>query len=228
MGQTVTLHDYVKSELLKAGHNEFMDESGKLIFFDRSKQIVNKLIQYDSDVQAVMDDLFTLTVLDDPAHDQHFKRVFLTRFMHRQIKRQTIEAFQALLVSTVLTHQPYIQSLYADLDKYVTQKQLSDNRTNQQNTQESDGQTSTDNRQAFSDLPGNTVNLDVTDTVMASANDNTISRNSQTNKQESKGQTDTDSHSESIQYNLDTLMKSNGLLDRLLIQFDLACFKQSW
>ena len=228
MGQTVTLHDYVKSELLKAGHNEFMDENGKLIFFDSSKQIMGKLIQYDSDVQAVMDDLFTLSVLDDPVHDQHFKRVFLTRFMHRQIKRQTIEAFQALLVSTVLTHQPYIKSLYADLDKYVTQKQQSDNTTRQQNTQASDGQTATDNRQAFSDLPGNTVNLDVTDTVMASANDNTISRNSQTNKQESKGQTDTDSHSESTQYNLDTLMKSNGLLDRLLIQFDLACFKQSW
>src|SRR5699024_6908441 len=51
------------------------------------------------------------------------------------------------------------------------------------------GNTTTDNRQARSDLPQNRVNLDVNNTIMATANENDISRNKQTNSQDTEGST---------------------------------------
>ena len=56
--------------------------------------------------------------------------------------------------------------------------------TTQDTTQTVTGNTTSDNRQARSDLPQNRVNLDVNNTLMASANENEISRNKQTNTQD--------------------------------------------
>ena len=56
--------------------------------------------------------------------------------------------------------------------------------TTQDTTQSVNGNTTSDNRQARSDLPQNRVNLDVNNTLMATANENEISRNKQTNTQD--------------------------------------------
>ena len=56
--------------------------------------------------------------------------------------------------------------------------------TSQDTTQTVNGNTTSDNRQARSDLPQNRVNLDVNNTLMATANENEISRNKQTNDQD--------------------------------------------
>ena len=56
--------------------------------------------------------------------------------------------------------------------------------TTQDTTQTVTGNTTSDNRQARSDLPQNRVNLDVNNTLMATANENEISRNKQTNNQD--------------------------------------------
>ena len=56
--------------------------------------------------------------------------------------------------------------------------------TTQDTNQTVNGVTTSDNRQARSDLPQNRVNLDVNNTLMATANENEISRNKQTNTQD--------------------------------------------
>src|SRR5699024_4319226 len=56
--------------------------------------------------------------------------------------------------------------------------------TKQDTTQSVNGNTTSDNRQARCDLPQNRVNLDVNNTLMATANENEISRNKQTNDQD--------------------------------------------
>ena len=56
--------------------------------------------------------------------------------------------------------------------------------TTQDTNQTVNGVTTSDNRQARSDLPQNRVNLDVNNTLMATANENEISRNKQTNNQD--------------------------------------------
>jgi len=225
---TTTLFKYVQSELIKDGNNEIVehDESGyfdpplNFLWFDDEKQFINKIIRYDEDVEKIVNDLFAGLSLDNEVYDKHFKRTFINRFGIRQINRQTIESFKMELVSTFMIHQDYINRMYEDMDLFITQS----GKTEQQNTQLNDGSTITDSRSAFADLPQSHVNLDVDDTNMSSATDNTISRNKQKNNSTTDGETVTDYKS----YDLDQLFKSSGVLEQVLNEFDRKCFLQVW
>src|SRR5699024_5058452 len=63
---------------------------------------------------------------------------------------------------------------------------------------------------------------------MDHATDNTISRNKQKNKQETEGETSGKTESENKTYQLDELLKSNGLLEQVYDIFDRKCFLQVW
>lgn len=217
---TTTLFNVLQAELIKKGLNEFENDVGEFVFFNKDYQFMQKIIAYDADVSEIMDQLFYGLQLATVESDTHFKKNFLLRFINRQINRQTIEAFQMELMNTFLTNEAFINRVYQDLEKYVTNQSIADQRNNQVN----DGTTTTDNRQAFADLPQNTVNINVDDTVMTSASDNTISRNKQTNQQATDGTTTT----ESATYQLDQLLKTNGIMEHIFTVFDSKCFLQVW
>jgi len=225
---TTTLFNIIRSELIKKGCAEIVDKNGELVFFNEDVQFTKKILSYDQDVSEVVDKLFSGTTLNDPGHDQHFKKTFLLRFVNRRINRQTVEAFQMELLSTFLTNEDFVNRVYADAEKYVTQTSTTDQQNKQQNKQSTDGSTVSDNRQAFSELPQNSVNLDVDDTVMESANDNTISRNKQVNRQNTGGTTSGESSGENRSYSLDELMKSSGLMEELFNIFERKCFMLTW
>ena len=256
---TTTLYKIVQSELYSQGHNhEIVDKEGNLVFFDNDFQVMSKIMSYDDDVKNIMNNIFNGLQLVTPEHDQHFKKTFFFRFINREINRQTVESFMFELTATFLTNQDYINRIYSDMEKYI----LGYSETNQDNSQDSNdlktstsknnsnniseststGNTTTDNRQARSDLPQNSVNLDVNNTVMRSANENDISRNkqdnSQTNKDEQTSSNETEnkdqseshssgaSNSISKTYQLDQLFKTNNVLERILNEFDKKCFMQ--
>lgn len=218
--KTTTLFKIIQSELIKEGFNEFVDEDGNLIFFESENQFTSKILSYDEDIKNIMNDLFSNHQLDDPAFDNQFKKMFLYRFINRQINRQTVESFKMQLLYTFLNHQDFLNRLAKDLDQYLT------NATEQEqnNQQLTDGTTINDNRQAFASLPQTNVNINVDDTNMNSADDNTISRNKQKNNQQTDGTTKGTSKA----YQLDQLLKSNGLLDSIFDDFDRKCFLQFW
>ena len=218
--KTTTLFKLIQSELLKEGLNEFVDEDGNLIFFDSDHQFTSKILSYDEDIKKIMNDLFSNHQLDDQVFDDQFKKMFLYRFINRQINRQTVESFKMQLLYTFLNHQDFLNRLAKDLDQYLT------NATEQEqiNQQLTDGTTINDNRQAFASLPQTNVNINVDDTNMKSADDNTISRNKQKNNQQTDGTTKGTSKA----YQLDQLLKSNGLLDSIFDDFDRKCFLQFW
>lgn len=193
-------------------------EDGELVYFKESHQFMNKIFNYDEDIQEIINELFLNHSLENPESDCHFKKTFLFRFNQKQINRQTIESFQLELVNTFLTNEHYINQVYQDLDKFLTNQSTS----TQENSQLDKGNTSSDNRQAFADLPQNSVNIDVDNTEMKSATDNTISRNKQSNNQESEGQTLTENKA----YQLDQLIKSNTLMEEIFLTFDKKCFMQ--
>src|SRR5690625_1296684 len=226
--RTTTIYNIVHSELIKRGYNEIIDEDGNLIFFDSDLQFMNKIFSYDEDVSEIVDDLFNGNVLDDPEHDDHFKRSFFFRFLNRQINRQTIESFKLELLSVFMSNKTYINMVYEDLEDHILQKNISSSDNEQKNNQVNSGSTTSDNRSAFADLPQSTANLDVNSTVMQYPSDNTISRNKQTNQQETDGSTTNESHSENRSYQLDELFKSNGVLENILNIFDVKCFLQVW
>lgn len=225
---TTTLFNVIRSELLKQGHDEFVDPQGNLVLFDPDHQFMNKILNYDEDVSAIVDHLFNGASLDTQEFDQHFKKSFIFRFLNRQINRQTVESFKIELALTFMMHQSFITSVYTDLDKYIHQSSINQSSSKQVNKQDNEGSTTTDNRQAFANLPQNNVQLDVNNTVMESASDNTISRNKQTNKQVNDGETTNQSESENKSYQFDELFKSNGLLEQVLNEFDKKCFLQFW
>lgn len=225
---TITLYDFIQSELIKKGLNEFIDEEGNLIFFEQKYQFTSKILSFDDDVAKIVHDLFCGQSLNNKEYDHHFKKAFLYRFVNRKINRQTIEAFQMEMLSTFLSNESFINRIYNDVDKYVTQTSLSHQTNNQVNKQKNEGNTTSDNRSAFADLPQNNVQLDVDSTVMESASDNTISRNKQTNKQETDGESSGETIGENKSYQLDELFKTNGLLDQIFNVFDVKCFMQVW
>ena len=255
---TTTLYNIVRSEMFKKGHKEIFNDKGDLIFFDSDDQIMGKVMSYDNDVSDVIDDLFIGYGLKNQAYDHHFKKTFMYRFINREINRQTVESFKMALMSTFLQQQDYINRVYTDMEKYI----LGYSETNQDNNEDSNdlktstsksnssnisesastGNTTTDNRQARSDLPQSNINLDVNNTIMRSANENDISRNKQNNTQndkdeqtsinenENKDQSESHSSGESNSisktYQLDQLFKTNNVLERIMNEFDKKCFMQ--
>ncbi len=222
------LFNIIQSELIKKGFNEFIDDQGNLVFFDTDHQFMTKIFKYDDDVSQIVNKLFTDQSLSDPEHDKHFKKAFITRFINRRINRQTVEAFRMELLATFLSNEDYINRIYTDVDKYVTQMATTNQTNKQTNKQKNDGSTLSDNRSAFADLPQNNVQIDVNSTIMTSASDNTISRNKQTNTQQTDGETAGETSGENKAYNLDELFKTNGLLENIYNKFDRKCFLQVW
>ena len=218
--KTTTLFKIIQSELLKEGLNEFVDEDGNLIFFESEYQFTSKILSYDEDIKHIVNDLFSYYQLDDQVFDEQFKKMFLYRFINRQINRQTVESFKMQLLYTFLNHQDFLNRLAKDLDQYLTNASEQE----QINQQLTDGTTINDNRQAFASLPQTNVNIDVNETNMKSADDNTISRNKQKNNQQTDGTTKGTTKA----YQLDQLLKTNGLLDTILDDFDRKCFLQFW
>lgn len=217
---TTTLYNLVHTDLIKKGYNEFENEKGELVLFDKEHQFIQKMIRYDNEVAEVMNELFYHLQLDDLTYDTHFKKTFLLRFMNRRINKQTRESFQTSVMSTFLTHQTLISEAYQNIEKYLT----GTTESIQENKQLTDGTTTSDNRQAYADLPQNQVNLDVDDTVMTSASDNTISRNKQANQQ----QTDGTATNTAKTYQLDALIQASGTFEQIFILFDKTCFMQVW
>lgn len=225
---TTTLYKIIQSELIKQGFNEFVDNEGNLVLFEKDHQFMTKIFKYDQDVAEIVDELFSGLSLKDPAFDQHFKKAFLYRFINRRINRQTVESFRLEILSTFLSNEDFINRIYADVDKYVTQTAKTDQSNKQTNKQKNDGSTVSDNRSAFADLPQNNVQIDVNSTIMESASDNTISRNKQTNSQVTDGETEGVTSGENKAYQLDELFKTNGLLENIYNVFDRKCFLQVW
>ena len=225
---TTRLFNIVQSELIEKGLIEFVDKEGNLLYFEHDYQFMTKILKYDEDVAEIVNELFSEQTLNDPVFDEHFKKAFLYRFINRRINRQTVEAFQLELLSTFLTNEDYINRVYEDLDKYITQSNESDSQNNQNGKQTNTGANTSDNRTAYAELPQNNVQIDVNSTVMESATDNTITRNKQTNTLETTNEAADQSNSKSKAYQLDELFKTNGLLEKVYNVFDLKCFMQVW
>ena len=225
---TTTLFKIIQSELIKNGHSEFIDSENNLILFDKEFQFTEKILSYDDDIKEILSYIFHGLTLDDPEHDLHFKKMFLYRFVNREINRQTIEAFKMELMNTFITNKDYINRVYKDSDLFILQKNKSQSDNTQKNNQSNESSTMTDNRQAFADLPQSQANLDVNNTNISYATDNTISRNKQTTENQTDGETKGNTTSNSETYSLDELIKSNHLMENIMNIFDQKCFMQVW
>lgn len=246
---TTTINDYISGELKRLGHNEFIND-GNLTMNDPEYAFIQKILFYDEDVQEIVDDkIFKGFKFTDEDVDKNFKETFVARFLDREINRQTIEAFAAQVLYVTLTHQEWILRIFGkDMEKYLenhetmqsedegTQDQKTEN--NQTNKQNVTGNDTSENREALSTLPQNAVNIDVNNTELDYADENTISKDKRDNKQETKGEQKSDGsqnqksnskhQSLSKTYNLSNLQELYSMKEQLFKDYDKHCFLQIW
>lgn len=117
---TATVSDIIVSELQKSGLNEFVNK-GRLSFNDNEFAFIQKILHFDDDVKKIVDNkIFKGFKFNDERIDRYFKEAFVTRFLDREINRQTVEAFASQVLYVSLTHEDYIYTVFSnDMQKYM-------------------------------------------------------------------------------------------------------------
>lgn len=205
---TTTLLEILISELTHDGHNEFFNNN-QLTFFNDKFSYMKKAMMYDADVEKIVNEKFFMG-LSLSICDKEFKRMFLNRFLNREITTQTMEMFATQVSYNFMAERRYLESLYTNFDKFVTNEHVSQG--NNKNDSEHN------NRNAYQDLPQDEVNIDLNDDTFNFASNNAISKDKTVSTQ--------DNLNTSQDYNIDNLLKLNELLNKVLDVFDKNCFLQ--
>lgn len=219
---TTTMNEFITSELKRQGLSEFVND-GKLTFNNPEYAFIQKILFYDEDVQKIVDDkIFKGFKFKDDATDKSFKEVFVSRFLDREISRQTIEAFASQVLYVTLTHQEYIYTIFSsELEKYLQQhvtnhsedegnedEKQNHNQTSKENEnstgnekqkhdQNVQGDSYDQHREAQATLPQTEVNINVDNDELEFADTNTIYKDKNNNNQDTKGNQTTDTTDDS-------------------------------
>lgn len=221
---TTTLIEIIQSELIFQGKNEFFDGYHMTLFNDEAS-FIKKTMFYDADVQQVVDKKFFLDFkLQDSVFDLHFKRSFINRFLHREIKYQTLEVFASQLYYYMQTHSQYINELYNSYLDYAHTH--SESSTNSSSTDNSVGNNENNYREANQTLPQDEINLDLNNDTFNYADDNKISKNKNTSTDEKES--NSESISQSDLFNIDSFLKTKDLYEQIFKDIDKVCFLQIW
>ena len=119
---TTTLIEILQSELQNRGHNEFVNK-GHLSFNDSEFAFIQKILRFDDDVHNIVNRTFFKGFkFNDERIDRYFKEAFVTRFLDREINRQTVEAFASQVLYVTLTREDYIFTVFgSEMQKYLEQ-----------------------------------------------------------------------------------------------------------
>lgn len=178
--KTVTIYDYIKSELEIKGQINFISSKDGSLNLDKNS-FIRRIINYDDQVKEIVNyDIFNNEKLANPLHDDEFKKGFVNRFLNRSIDFQSFEVFASKITTIFLTNKTILNSSYENFDKYLT------NFTGEENTEISIDNSST--RNIYSTLPQGEINIDLNDDNLKYADENTIGKNKKdtntnTNKQ---------------------------------------------
>lgn len=117
---TTTLMEIIQSELQRNGFNEFVND-GKLTFDNQEYAFIQKVLRFDDDVKKIVDNTFFKGFrFNDERIDRYFKEAFTTRFLDREIGRQTVEAFASLVLYETIIREEYIYTVFgSELYKYL-------------------------------------------------------------------------------------------------------------
>ncbi len=210
MKTTTTLLELISGALNLNGYDETY-VNGRLSFFNPRTSYIKKALLYDYDVQTVFNQIvFFDEYLNDHRHDNEFKKLFINKFIGREIKQQTVEMFGASVTSTFLKHKHQLNFLYNNRDKLLS------GGTSSKST--NTGDSTSLNKNSFIDLPQDQVDIDV-------SNQNQT-MNYATNVSYSNNKTDNNGtySSENQNYNMSSLNEITEYMDSILEDFERECF----
>ena len=175
---TTTLMEIIQSELINAGFNEFVN-GGKLTFDNQEFAFIQKVLRFDDDVKKIVDNIiFKGFSFSDERIDRYFKQSFVTRFLDREIGRQTVEAFASLVLYETIIREDYIHTVFgSEVYKYLenhvdykndqtgnTKEDETQNQTNEetqnQNNKEQQNETQNQNNSSNTDTNSQNVSSD--------------------------------------------------------------------
>lgn len=209
---TTTLFEIIKSELINSGKNEFFNK-GKLTFFNDEFTFIKKIMNFDDDVKKIVDKKFFLDYnFPDSETDYKFKKMYINKFMEREINRQTLEAFASQNVYVTLMMEEYIINLYENMKKIINGD------TETYNIQ--DNKNVNNYRNMYADQPQTETNMSLDDVYLTYATNNTISKN--------RDEEDRESYTIQKNYDAEKIKESMLLLDSVLEFYDKKCFLQTW
>lgn len=206
---TTTLMEIIQSELQRAGFNEFVN-NGKITFNNEDYAFIQKVLRFDDDVKKIVDNVFFKGFsFSDERIDRYFKQAFTTRFLNREIGRQTVEAFASLVLYETIIREEYIYTVFgSELYKYlenhvdfnsdeiqnqINEETKDDTQNETYNSRsESNGSSVSDDREATTSLPQSEMNINVDNDVLTFADDNTITKNKTTTTDETNTDGDRD------------------------------------
>lgn len=212
--------DLISSELQKQGNNEFFKD-GKLVFFDEDEQFIQKIMKYDEDVEKIVTDkFFKGFTFDNEQTDHDFKKTFVNQFLDREIMYQTVEKFGSQVIRLTLQHEKYIATAYEKYQELLTQEQWHEDEKNSKQ----DSTNTTDNRNLRSTLPQDEINMNIENTEMSYADENSIDKQQQKGKETGNEKGNSKDH----QYNVETLKSLQNIFKDIFEIYDRYCFLHVW
>lgn len=213
MKTTTTLEEILRNEASKY-HNWddiFNNENGQLIRYGATDALIYQVAQYSDMVADLCNHaFFSSYTLSDKDADKFFKKMFVNRFLIREIGFQTVDIFRTRLIGLLLQYEQYIVNTYKNYEKMFS--------GHSESTTDQKGQGLNKQRYAHVSLPQNNVNIDLNNDIAEYADINDLTNNSNDNKSNSKTTSD--------KFSPDVLRKLENVYQIVLDDFDVKLFLQ--
>lgn len=213
MKTTTTLEDILRNEAskYKDWDDIFNNKDGQLIRYGATNALIYQVATYTDMVSDLCNHaFFSGYTLSDQKADRFFKKMFVNRFLHREIGFQTVDIFRTRLIALLMQYEQYIVNTYQNYDKMFSGHGET---TTKQNAEGLNKQ-----RYAHVSLPQNNVNIDLNNDIAEYADINDLTNNSSNNSNNSNTVTD--------KFSPDVLSKLENVYQRLLNDFDRKLFLQ--
>lgn len=213
MKTTTTLEDILRNEASKyhGWDDIFNNENGQLIRYGATDALIYQVAQYSDMVADLCNHaFFSSYTLSDKDADKFFKKMFVNRFLIREIGFQTVDIFRTRLIGLLLQYEQYIVNTYKNYEKMFS--------GHSESTTDQKGQGLNKQRYAHVSLPQNNVNIDLNNDIAEYADINDLTNNSNDNKSNSKTTSD--------KFSPDVLRKLENVYQKVLDAFDVKLFLQ--
>lgn len=213
MKTTTTLEEILRNEASKyhGWDDIFNNENGQLIRYGATDALIYQVAQYSDMVADLCNHaFFSSYTLSDKDADKFFKKMFVNRFLIREIGFQTVDIFRTRLIGLLLQYEQYIVNTYKNYEKMFS--------GHSESTTDQKGQGLNKQRYAHVSLPQNNVNIDLNNDIAEYADINDLTNNSNDNKSNSKTTSD--------KFSPDVLRKLENVYQKVLDDFDVKLFLQ--
>lgn len=213
MKTTTSLLDIIEAKAHRLGYNAIRDEKGYFRLADDNTSIMSQVARYTDFIkECTQDEIFGGYSFKDQSTDIFFKKMFLAKFLNREIKFQTLDLFREKLVYMMISNEQWFTNVYLHYNDMFNAQGLTGGTSEAHESDETRGANAT--------LPQDNTGLDLGNDIVDYA-DNTLYNK---HKQDQNGKTTSNQRN----YNASVIEKLNNIYNRKLDEFDAELFLQIW